>query len=109
MAGWRKLKPLGHPGWSGCYNCAPEPEVMPLDAELHDRIYGWVTVKRGKDIVWSDDSNDPASHPLSEFEAKAAADPEHDWRLVLWGPLSGQEYQRQDGAWVLVKTDQGFA
>jgi hypothetical protein len=53
--------------------------------------------------------HDPTRHPLSEFEAMATSDPERDWRLILWGPLSGQEYQRQDGEWVLVKTNQGFA
>ena len=109
MSKWTRLKPLGHPGYSGCLNCPPKPENMPVETDLHDLIYGMISIKRGRTTVWSDDMHDPTPHPLSEFEAMATSDPERDWRLILWGPLSGQEYQRQDGEWVLVKTNQGFA
>ncbi len=46
-----------------------------------------------------------------ELEAAwAAADPDHDWRIVLNGPLSGRTYQRHAaGEWALIEQNQGFA
>lgn len=46
----------------------------------------------------------------ADAEALAAADPDHDWRIQLHGPMGGQEYQRHDvGQWVYVKRIPGFA
>ena len=46
----------------------------------------------------------------AEAEARAAADPDHDWRIVLFAPLSESEYQRQGaGNWVLIRKGRGFA
>jgi hypothetical protein len=40
----------------------------------------------------------------------AAADPDHDWRLFVNGPLSDYTYQRQgEATWALVAQGQGFA
>ena len=47
---------------------------------------------------------------LYQIERKAARDPDHDWRLHLFGPLHGEVYQRQgDKTWVLVEKNEGFA
>ena len=46
----------------------------------------------------------------SKAEELAAADPDHDWRIVLYGPLSGRTYQRHaTGEWVLIEQSMGFA
>jgi len=46
----------------------------------------------------------------ADAEKLAAADPDHDWRIHLEGPLSGRVYQRQgDAGWVLVEQSEGFA
>lgn len=43
-------------------------------------------------------------------ETIAAADPDHDWRIVLDGPLWSGTFQRHGvGEWVLVERGQGFA
>lgn len=43
-------------------------------------------------------------------EHLAASDPDHDWRVVLHGPLHGETYQRHGPEeWVLVETNEGFA
>lgn len=46
----------------------------------------------------------------ADAEALAAADPDHDWRIHIEGPLSGRTYQRQgEAGWVLVEQNEGFA
>lgn len=47
---------------------------------------------------------------LSLVERVALTRPGSDWRISMYGPLSGQEYQRQGaGEWALVHQDDGFA
>jgi hypothetical protein len=46
----------------------------------------------------------------AQAEKVAKADPDHDWRIVLYGPLHGEVYQRHaPGEWVLVEKNKGFA
>lgn len=47
---------------------------------------------------------------MKDAEAAALADPDHDWRIVLFGPLHGEVYQRHGpGEWMLVEKNEGFA
>jgi hypothetical protein len=59
---------------------------------------------QGDDTDWDD-------YPTgADAENLAAADPDHDWRIQIEGPLSGRTYQRQgEGNWVLVEQNVGFA
>ncbi len=61
------------------------------------------------DGVPTDD--DDVEYPTgADAERLAAADPDHDWRITLHGPLSGRTYQRHGvGQWVLVEQNEGFA
>lgn len=105
---WKKLEPLAEKeaGFkSGCLNCGPQPVTLPLDAILAVG-FGQVTVSKDGDLVWCGD--DPTKE-LSQVEEKAKEDPDHDWRVCFYGPLSESEYQRQDGNWVLVRKGMGFA
>lgn len=44
-----------------------------------------------------------------QAEEIAKNDPDHDWRIVLEGQLSGRTYQRHEpGKWALVKQNKGF-
>lgn len=68
----------------------------------------------GKHIIseqeWIDGDLGDAEVDLQLVERIAQKRPELDWRISMYGPLSGQEYQRQgDGEWVLVRRDEGFA
>lgn len=62
-----------------------------------------------------DDDGEPIDEELeyptgADAEALALADPDHDWRIQIEGPLSGRTYQRQGaGNWVLVEQNEGFA
>lgn len=47
---------------------------------------------------------------LGEIEECAAADPDHDWRLEIHGPMGGAVYQRHGCAqWVAIERLDGFA
>lgn len=53
---------------------------------------------------------EPEYWDVAEVEKLASADPDHDWRIVMFGPLHGEVYQRQgDAKWVLVEKNEGFA
>ena len=73
--------------------------------------FGCATVTRdGEQII------DGERHPSDEFltfadaEAMAVIDPDHDWRVILHGPLHGETYQRQGvEKWVCIERNEGFA
>ena len=44
-----------------------------------------------------------------DAEELAWEDPDHDWRIVLYAPLYGRTFQRQDGHWFLIEENRGFA
>lgn len=47
---------------------------------------------------------------FADAEALAVIDPDHDWRVTLFGPLHGEVYQRHGPEeWVLVESNRGFA
>ncbi len=47
---------------------------------------------------------------FADAENAAKADPDHDWRVTMFGPLHGETYQRHgDGEWNLVEKNEGFA
>lgn len=53
---------------------------------------------------------EPDYWTVSRVERLARQDPDHDWRIVLYGPLHGEVYQRHGKSqWVLVESNQGFA
>lgn len=53
---------------------------------------------------------EPKYWTVRDVERLAKKAPDHDWRIVLYGPLHGEIYQRHGkGKWVLVESNQGFA
>lgn len=106
---WTKLQPFSGPVHRGCLNCSHVYDVAPMDLVISVG-FGCAEVTRDEIVIFSDRMADDADHALSEFEALAAADPDHDWRVVLYGPLHGEVYQRHEtGRWVLVESNAGFA
>jgi hypothetical protein len=73
--------------------------------------FGFAACTKDGNIVLEEPQDDEAECPTgADAERLAAADPEHDWRIQLEGPLSGRTYQRQGpGNWVLVEQNRGFA
>lgn len=106
MSTWEKLPPLTEPVHSGCLNCGSKPITLPLSKQLSVG-FGQVRVSRDGETVWS---GDDSSVWLRRFEKRAAADPDHDWRVYFLAPLWEGEWQRQgEGQWVAVSRGIGFA
>src|SRR6266566_6039967 len=110
MSTWEKLPPLdGQP--NPCANCPP------ILAEAHPEKliavgFGDACVMRDGEEVYREPQDmvrEDAFWDFARAEEEAAKDPDHDWRAVLFGPLHGETYQRQDGKWLLVEKNEGFA
>jgi len=71
--------------------------------------FGDAHASRDGEIIYHEKPDDDKSKLLSEFEAMAKKDPDHDWRVMLFAPLRGREYQRQgDELWVLIDSNPGI-
>ena len=96
---------------SGCLTCGPTPTTCPLDAKLTVG-FGSCTVTCDDDAVYDAQPNVSWERAprLRKYEKLARRDPDHDWRVEFYKPLSEEEYQRQGaGQWVLVRKGEGFA
>lgn len=76
--------------------------------------FGDARLTKDGETIWSEDM--APGHTWEDFmsvaeaEKLAKADPDHDWRIVIYGALSGMTYQRHgDMQWVLVEKNKGFA
>lgn len=90
----------------GCLNCGDHHDSLPMSAVLAVG-FGMVTVSRDGESFWMGDDEHVW---IRRFERKAAADPEHDWRVRFDAPLSDATYQRHgERHWVLIEKGLGFA
>lgn len=106
MRVWTKLPAYEGSRTKGCLNCGGVHETLPMSSVLAVG-FGIVIVSRDDETVWSGD--DPHVW-IRRFERRAAADPDHDWRVEFIGPLWDATYQRQgERHWVLVQKGLGFA
>lgn len=106
---WEKLPALeGTHG--GCLNCGPRPSLFPPDGRIAAG-FGVASLTRDGRHVWSEDGREWDECMTGEqAETLAAADPDHDWRIVLEGPLSSRTYQRHGpNEWAPVEQGKGFA
>ena len=106
---WTKLPPVE--GRMHCLNCGSQHETLPMGAIIAVG-FGSATVSRDGLGVYDEGAcaSEDDYWTVSRAEFVAASDPDHDWRIEYYGPLSESEYQRQGEAhWVLVRTGDGFA
>lgn len=89
----------------GCLNCGAPPIIMPPDRRLSVG-FGQVAVFKDDECLWSGDDWEVSALP---YTTAADKHPEHDWRIQFDGPLHGETYQHQNGQWVMIETNQGFA
>lgn len=91
----------------------PAPDTFPPTG-LIAVGFGYAYLERDGE-TWYEE---PSGYDIEEIEFMtgadaeeiAAADPDHDWRIILKAPLCGRVYQRQGkGLWVLIHRDRGFA
>ena len=105
---WERLPAL--PGRNNpCLCCPPIPAEFPADGVIAVG-FGMASLTRDGSIVWKERGQEYDEYMTgAQAEVLAAADPDHDWRIVMFGPLHGESYQRQDGHWFLVERNEGFA
>lgn len=95
---------------SPCLCCGPRESQLCLESRIAVG-FGMAALIKDGEWVWMEDGHEwHECMTVAQAEKLAAADPDHDWRIVLDGPLRGSTYQRHgEMRWVLVKTNQGFA
>ena len=107
---WTKLPPI-EAHYGGCLNCGPRPAQFPPDGVIAVG-FGYAALHKDGTPIWSElnDVTDDELMTGADAEVLAARDPDHDWRIVLDGPLSSRTYQRHGpGQWILVEKGEGFA
>jgi hypothetical protein len=100
----------------GCLNCEAAG-VIAVTFPPNGVIavgFGMAALMRDNRCVYDEprieDAKDEDYMTGAQAEAMAAKDPDHDWRIVIHGPLSGRTYQRQGAEnWVLIEQNEGFA
>lgn len=110
MSTWEK-KPAIAGGIQGCACCPPVESKFPPNGVIAVG-FGYAALHKGREVIWSEDGNTALSDCMTGAEAEklAAADPDHDWQIVMDGPLRGRTYQRHaPGEWVLIAKNEGFA
>ena len=109
---WKKLPAIeGKHG--GCLSCGPRPSYFPAD-EMIAVGFGCAALYRdGEPIstepIVNESTTEEDYMTGAQAEEIAASDPDHDWRIVLQGALSGRTYQRHGPwQWALVEQNTGF-
>ncbi len=108
-AKWKKV-PAVDGGPNPCLNCPPI--VRKLDLRRHIAVgFGYAGVTCDGEEVWTERGDEYANTwTVRKAETRARKDPDHDWRIVMDGPMHGETYQRHgQNEWVLVERNQGFA
>lgn len=118
-------KPIIEGGPSECPYCPPIPTQAAMDKVIAVGFGGAVATRDGECVADGENGllfvhgdSTECREPLrtddwltfGDIEKLAVADPDHDWRIVLHGPLHGETYQRQGvAAWVCIERNEGFA
>lgn len=94
---------------SPCLCCGSRESQLCPEARISVG-FGMAALTKNGECVWMEDDEWHECMTVAQAEELAAADPDHDWRIVLDGPLRGSTYQRHgEMQWVLVAKNQGFA
>lgn len=109
---WEKLKPV-EATLCGCLNCSTRYNTAPMEMMIAVG-FGDARVIKNKETVYSENEccrdNWDNAWKVQDAENAALEDPDNDWKIVMYGPMHGETYQRQNhGEWVLVETNIGFA
>jgi hypothetical protein len=89
---------------SGCLTGGPVPVLLRPDAILAVG-FGWVEVTLDGQVLCRLDDE---CVTLADLESIAARYADHDWRVLYYGPLSDELYQRQADGWALICKGRGF-
>lgn len=109
MTEWTK-QPAIQGTVGGCLICGPRPSVFPPDGVIAVG-FGSAALTRDGEVIYDEAEAENEKYMTgAEAEQIAAADPDHDWQISLYGPLSGRTYQRHGpGEWALIEQNRGVA
>ncbi|MFH1603172.1 MAG: hypothetical protein ABIH03_04625 [Pseudomonadota bacterium] len=109
---WTKQSPIDAKNLHlGCATCSTARMVAPMEMLLAVG-FGSTYVTRDGDVVYdeSDIADGGEYWTVADAEKLAAADPDHDWRIVKYGPMHGESFQRHGPEnWVCIESNEGFA
>ena len=93
-----------------CLCCGPRKSQLCADSRIAVG-FGFAGLLRDGEVVYQEDGEEwDQCMTVAQAEDMAAADPDHDWQIVLHGPLRGSTYQRHgEMQWMLIEKNQGFA
>lgn len=110
-ASWKR-EPAIDGKFGGCLCCGVRASLFPADGVIAVG-FGYAALHKDGQPVWTEpnaDAGDDEYLTGAQAEEIASLDPDHDWRIVLEGPLSGRTYQRHSAAhWALIEQNMGFA
>lgn len=115
----------------GCLNCSTAQRIASLDTIICVGFGSAYVTCDGYNFYDGEDDfkNDKEPKTIREIETIASSEPEKDWRVVMYGPMHGETYQRQPitadlncgplsdnhtsknkkYAWVMIDSNEGFA
>jgi hypothetical protein len=102
------LKPIQSKQTS-CPCCASIEQHLDFETKLYNGFGGWMITKNGECYYQAENGDWENSKTLREIELEAKLNPNNNWMAILFTPLRGAEYQRQNDKWVLVEQNEGFA
>lgn len=121
---WQKAEPYEDKIHQGCLSCPTVEKIAPVTM-LIGVGFGVAQVTKGNELIFAEgrdnfyipglreaitDDQQEGFPTVADIEKLAAADPNHDWRINLFAPLRGREYQRHgENKWVLIDSNRGFA
>lgn len=107
---WAKLEPVaGDIGGGAC--CTDRPNKAPMDMVIAIG-FGCAMVTKDGALVWEErpDTHWDKLWRVRKAERRARLDPDHDWRISIYGPMYSAVWQRHGRSeWVMVEKGEGFA
>lgn len=96
----------------GCLNCSTAQYTADMSKIITVGFGSAVCTKDGELVFDGERYADEHGTYLTfeDAEHEASKDPDHDWRVIMDGPLHGETYQRHGHRkWVCVESNEGFA
>ena len=96
---------------SGCLCCPNNNQVLSYETRLYQGFGGYTVTKNGN-IYYEAKQSDEfyGAKTLLDIEKEVSNDHGSDYRVILFLPLRGGEWQRHlDGNWYLISENEGFA
>ena len=109
---WKKETPISDDDLHiGCLNCSTDCLEAPMSMIIVVGFGHAYVTKNGKLFYDGEKDYDEngIAKTVGEIEEVAKLDPDNDWRIVKYAPLHGETFQRQDGKWVCIESNMGFA